>query len=400
MKKKLIIAFVIFAAVGVGIFYVLTTGNIGTRYNTAEATIGEVAVSVEEVGTISSSDVKRYYGTGTGRVEEMNLKLGNRVEAGQLLVKYEDHLDLEVKVVEKQIEALEATYGEALTGSDVESVNSAMIAISRIRNDLAQATKNKDRIEALYNNGAASRVELERAVNSVEQFQSSLGTAQNTYRQLTKGVSENTKRRYEAEIEVLLLTLERIENSREDYALYAEQEGIVTDLNTFVGDRPSPGSLILEIQDPTKKVILVDFMVEDARKISPGMMATVEDTRLGFTLEQLEVEQIHPKAFMTLSELGVEENRQTVEVGLPQSVDDHAYGIEVRTRVMIEEAREVLLIPKGAVTRENGTVLVKVLEDGNPVDRPITTGVEINDQIEVIAGLTEGELFILNFRED
>jgi HlyD family secretion protein len=400
MKKKLIIAFVVFTAVGAGIFYLLTTGNVGAQYNTAEVEKGEIAVYVEERGRISSGDVKRYYAGGAMRVEQMDLELGERVEAGQLLIKYEDHLDLERRKVEKQIEALEATYGEALAGTDVERVNSAKIEIARIGNDLALAKKNRDRTEALFNSGAASRVELEQANNSVDRLQSSLATARNTYGQLVKGVSENVKKRYEAEIDVLLLTLETLEKNREDTQVHAQSEGIVTELNTFVGDTPAPGTLVLELVNPTEKVLLIDFMAEDARKIQTGMTAMVVDPVVGISLDDLRVERIHPKAFITLSELGVEENRQTVEIGLPASLDDHAYGIEVEARVIIDEAREVLLVPKGAVFRENGLSFVEVLEEGDPVEREITTGTEVDDHVEVITGLEEGQQVILNYQED
>ena len=181
MKKKLVIAFVLFTAVGVAIFYLLTAGNVGTKYNTAEARMGEVEQFVEEAGRVSSGDVRQYFSTGVSRIEEMPLELGDYVEEGQLLIKYEDTLDLEIQRVEKQIEALEASYREALTGTDVERVNSARIEISRIRSNLELAEKNRERSQELYRQGAISLFELEQALNQADQLRSSLAIAQNTY---------------------------------------------------------------------------------------------------------------------------------------------------------------------------------------------------------------------------
>lgn len=400
MKKKLIIAFVVFSAIGVGIFYFLTTGNIGAKYNTAEVKMGEVEKYIEEVGRISSKNIRRYNGTGANKVEEMTLELGDYVKKGQLLVKYEDNLDLEIQKVEKQIEALKATYRDVLSGTDVESVNNAKIEISRIRSNLELATKNKESIEALYNIGAVPQVELEQAINSMEQLQSSLAIAQNTYNQLVKGVSANIKKRYEAEIDVMLLTLEIYKKNRENYMIYADGDGIVTELNTFKGDIPSPGSMILEIQDPSEKVILVDFMVEDARNIKLDMKVEIKDPNLGINIGNLKVDRIYPKAFVTLSELGVEENRQTVEINFPESSEELAYGLEVQTKVMIEESRGALMIPVGAVYQNDSKKYVKVLEDKKPVEREIITGIEVNNNIEVKDGLIEGELVILNYQEN
>ena len=400
MKKKLIIIFAVFTVIGVGIFYFLTTGNVGVKYNTVEVESGLVGKYVEDVGVISSKNIRKYYGNGVNKVEEMTLELGDYVEKGQLLVKYEDNLDLEIKKVEKQIEALEATYNDAVLGADAESVSSARIEISRIRSQLVMAKSTKDRTEVLYNSGSASLIELEQAVKNVEQLQSSLGIAQNTYNQVAKEISVNVRERYEAEIDVLLLTLEILEKNKENYMIFADVDGIVTELNTFEGDLPSPGAMIIEIQDPTEKVLLVDFMVEDAMNIKQGMNAEINDLNLNIVIEDLKVSQVYPKAFVTLSELSVEENRQTIEIELPESAETLSYGVEVETIVMIDEPRKALLIPKGAVIYKNSKQYVSVLENGETVEREIVIGIDIDDRVEVKEGLKEGDLVILNYQED
>jgi len=400
MNKKLIIVFGVFSVIGLGLFYFLTMGNIGVKYNTVEVIRGEVGKYVQDVGWISSKNIRRYYGNGASEIEEIALELGEHVEKGQLLIKYEDDLDLEIQKVQKQIEGLEATYNEALSGTDMESVNSANIEVSRIRNKLEMEIKNKDRTEALYNNGAASLSDLEEAVNDVKELQSSLEIAQNTYTKLAKGISENTREKYEAEIDVLLLTLEILEKNRDDYVIYADVEGVVTELNTFEGDIPSSGSLIIEIQDPTEKVVLVNFMAEDAKEIRSGMKAKIQDSNLDIHIDDLKVNKVYPKAFVTLSELSVEENRQTVEIGLPKSSELLAYGLEVETKVMIEAPREALLVPEGTVIQKESKQYVKVLEDGDVFEREITTGIKVDRLIEVKDGLKEGDLVILNYQEE
>ena len=400
MKKKLVIAFVVFTAVAVAIFYFLTVGNVGRRYNTAQVEKGELGRFVQDSGRVSSRNIRKYYGNSANKVESLKVQLGDQVRSGQLLIEFEDNLDLEIKKVEKQIEALEATYSDATSGTNIESINSAKIEIARINGNIELATKNRDRIQELYNNGAVSLVELEQAQNNLAQLQSSLGVAQNNYNQLIKGVSGSTRKRYEAEIDVLLLTLESLEKSRDDSKIYSDINGIVTEVNTFAGDVPSAGLMILEIQDPSDKVVLVDFMVEDALLIEPGMRALIVDEKLGVDMDNLEVGRVYPKAFITMSELGVQENRQTVEIGLPQNAGNLSYGLELRTRVIVDESEETLLIPKAAVYVRNGNNYVQVLEDGKPVEKEIVTGLEDGNRIEVTEGLAEGEEVVLNYMED
>ncbi|MDW7671720.1 MAG: efflux RND transporter periplasmic adaptor subunit [Bacillota bacterium] len=400
MKKKLVIALVVFTAVAAGIFYLLTAGNIGTRYNTAQVEKGEVGRFVQDTGRISSRNIRKYYGNSSNKVEFLHVQLGDPVKSGQLLIEFEDQLDLEIRKVKKQIEALEAAYSEATSGTDIEKINNAKIEMASINENIEQATRNVERIQALYHNGGVSLTELEQAQHSLSQLQSSLATAQNNYTLLIKGVSGSTRKRYEAEIDVLRLSLASLEERREDSKIYSDIEGIVTEVNTFVGDIPAAGTMMLEVQDPSAKVVLVDFMVADALLVKPGMRAFIVDQKLGVEMDDLEVSRVYPKAFITLSALGVEENRQTVEIGLPESAGHLSYGLELSTRVVVDEAVEALFIPKTAVYRRNGISYVEVLEQGSPVERQIQTGIEDDRHIEVTEGLSEGESVILKFTED
>ncbi|MCH4891007.1 efflux RND transporter periplasmic adaptor subunit [Acidaminobacter sp. JC074] len=400
MNKKLIIVLLVFAVIGVGLFFVLTTGNIGAKYNTTQVVETEIGKYVGDVGTVSSRNIRKYYGNGLNKVESFSLEIGDSVTKGQLLIKYENNIDLEIQKVKKQIEGVEATYKDLLSGTDVETISSARIEISRVSSLLDNAKKNKERVQVLYDNGAATLVELERADEEIKNYQNSLNVARNNYNQVSKEISEHVREKYEADIDVLLISLEILESSKDKYAVYADVDGIVTQVHTFVGDIPMPGMAILEIQDPTEKVINVDFMVEDALLIKEALPAEVNDLDMNIVIENLKVDKVYPTAFITLSELAVEENRQRVEIGLKDQANDLPFGLELNTRVMIEEKRQALVVPKGALIYKDSKVYVGVLEEGEVVEKVITTGIMINGDVEVVSGLLVGEEVILNYQEE
>ncbi len=58
----------------------LATGNVGAKYETAPVVKGEMGIYVSDVGRISSSNIRRYYGNGFNEIEEMTLKLGDPVK--------------------------------------------------------------------------------------------------------------------------------------------------------------------------------------------------------------------------------------------------------------------------------------------------------------------------------
>lgn len=403
MKKKLIVVFFIFIAIGLGLFYLLTMGDVGVEYDTVQVIKGQGGQSVGDLGRISSKNIRKYYGTGGQTIEQMSLKLGDRVSKGQLLIQYENNheeLDLEIQRVKKQIEALEATYSEAQSGVDMGTVNSSRIEISSLQNQIENAVREKERIETLYNEGVVSLVELEETTEVIDRLNTQLQMAQNSYSQAARGLSQNMREKYEAEIEALLLSIDLLEQSRQDGALYADIEGVVTELNTFEGDKPSAGMMLIELQDPTEKIVLVDFLMEDAIRIDSGMEAQVSDNQLEIYMEDLRVDQVYPKAFETVSELGVRENRQTVAIGLPASASDLDFGTQVETMVLVEPPREMLLVPMGAVIQKEGKSYVKVLENDEPVERQVTTGISVDKNIEITDGVIEGDHVLINYQED
>jgi HlyD family secretion protein len=403
MKKKLIVVFFIFIAIGVGLFYLLTMGDVGVEYDTVQVIKGQGGQSVGDLGRISSKNIRKYYGTGGQTIEQMSLKLGDRVSKGQLLIQYENNheeLDLEIQRVKKQIEALEATYSEAQSGVDMGTVNSSRIEISSLQNQIENAVREKERIETLYNEGVVSLVELEETTEVIDRLNTQLQMAQNSYSQAARGLSQNMREKYEAEIEALLLSIDLLEQSRQDGALYADIEGVVTELNTFEGDKPSAGMMLIELQDPTEKIVLVDFLMEDAIRIDSGMEAQVSDNQLEIYMEDLRVDQVYPKAFETVSELGVRENRQTVAIGLQTSASDLDFGTQVETMVLVEPPREMLLVPMGAVIQKDGKSYVKVLENDEPVERQVTTGISVDKNIEITDGVIEGDHVLINYQED
>lgn len=343
MKKKLMIAFVILLVVAAGVFYFLATGNIGAKYNTVEVESGQLEKFVDDIGIISSKNIRDYYGNGMSRVKTINIELGDHVKKGQLLIEFENNAG--------------------------DSIYSAQTKISSARSSVDFAIKNKNIIEELYKNGAASENELRQAEYDVEQRQ--------------------------AEMNTLILSLQTIEQNS---VIYADFDGVITELNTFEGDTPSAGLMILEMMDPSEKIIVVDFMVADALFIEAGMKAEVNDVDLGIRIHDITVQKMHPKSFTVYSELGVEENRQRVEIDLPRANQEIPFGLKVKTRVMIEESKAALFIPQDAVYEKDSTQYVEVLEGRKPVEREVVTGIENNEYIEIKEGVVVGEKVIVNYK--
>jgi cobalt-zinc-cadmium efflux system membrane fusion protein len=69
-------------------------------------------------------------------------------------------------------------------------------------------------------------------------------------------------------------------------------------------------------------------------------------------------------------------------------------GMSVAAKVFTSEAKSVLTIPTSAVTEANGKTQVQVLVDSLPTNITVELGLESDGYVEVISGLTSGDLVI------
>ena len=60
------------------------------------------------------------------------------------------------------------------------------------------------------------------------------------------------------------------------------------------------------------------------------------------------------------------------------------------------DASRVVLMPKKAVTEQNGQSVVWVVTNGTAAKRAVTLGADRIDQVEVTSGVLPGEAVILN----
>jgi HlyD family secretion protein len=396
MKKKLIIGIIILVVVAAAGLYYFTQGTDGEDYETALAEIGSIEKHIEEIGEIASKNVRSYYGNGTNEIENLYVEIGDIVDEGDLLLEYDNTIDLEIEKINKQIEALEATYNEAVSGADFEQINTAKLEIENIKNSLEYAEENLQTVEELYKNDAATEKEYKDAQKSVEQLENQLAIGQNQYSLLVKGLSGNVRDRYEAEIEVLALSLKILEESREKFNIYADFNGIITELDTFKGDMPLAGKKILEVQEYNNIRAYGDFIVEDAVKINEGMEVEIYSDDIGINIKNLSIEKIHPKAVSKLSELGIEQKRVMVEITLPKEHENLIIGSKVNIKIKIDDKDNILIVPEEAVYEKNEKTYVEVLENGEPKEVEVVLGIENEDFIEIIDGLEGGQEVILD----
>jgi HlyD family secretion protein len=317
-----------------------------------------------------------------GTMRRVPLKPGDAVEAGKTVLTMIEPvvpplLDPRARV---QAEAV-VSMREAARKQTVESLAALQAALQ-----LAQA--NRDRMRNVKTAGTLSeadrdRTEAEALVKSAEvrAAEFSLQVIDYELAQARAVLERPDANGSNNLIEVKSPVSGRVLNVRQ------ESETIVT-----------PGMPILEVGDPADIEIEAEILSRDAVTIRPGDSVEIEQWG-GEKPLKARVRRIEPAAFTKISALGVEEQRVIVLSDLvdpPETARALGDRYRVEVRVAIWHADDVLVVPSGALFREDNAWKTFIYQNGKAVLTAIEAGHSDGRLTEVLSGLRPGDKVLLH----
>jgi membrane fusion protein (multidrug efflux system) len=307
--------------------------------------------SAEGLQTVAARLLKRpRYETATGTVKpvhesavaakllakvmEISATAGQSVSKDQVLVRLDD-ADLQARL--KQAEA-------GLTSAQVRS---------------EQAKAEFGRAEVLKSKNAGSQAEFDAA-------QAAMKSSAADFERAAQAVNES---------QVML-----------DFAtIRSPMSGTIIDKRVEVGDTVSPGQILLTLFDPTHMQMVALVRESLALKLRPGQLLPTRLDALDFNCEAT-ISEVVPESDSASRSFTVK-----VTGPCPPGVYSGMFG-----RLMIPlEDEEVLVIPAAAVRRVGQLAMVDVVSDSSVSRRNVRPGRILEQDVEVLSGLSEGELVVI-----
>lgn len=164
--------------------------------------------------------------------------------------------------------------------------------------------------------------------------------------------------------------------------------GIVGKVYVDIGTSVSPQEPVGLVVNMDAVKVKVDITERDLPKVRKGQVARVKvDAYPGEVFEGA-IEKVSPIVDL-LSRTAM------VEIRIPNSGHRLKPGMFARINILITEKKDVLVIPRDAIIKENSSNYVFVVGGDNKVHRQrIDLGLHENNKFEVIDGLNEGELVV------
>jgi HlyD family secretion protein len=172
--------------------------------------------------------------------------------------------------------------------------------------------------------------------------------------------------------------------------------GTVTEAYPLTGDQVSAGATAFRLDNLSSLLVDVKVSEVDINNISIGQPVTL-------TFDAILGKEYHGKVVEVTqagtADEGVVNFTVTVELTDPDAMVKP--GMTAAVNVVVQEMKNVLLIPNRAVRLVDSQRVVYVLVDGKPVQKNITLG-SSSDTLSVVASgeVKEGDMVILNPPEE
>ncbi len=304
----------------------------------------------------------------TGKVMEVMVEEGLKVEAGQVLAR------IDSSNVEKSLGLSEA------------QLESARKALEETKANLAQAERELRRVSQLASGGVASQSDLDRSEADAKALKARLE------RQMADvAVAESEVRLWQQQLD--------------DTVIRAPFSGIVTSKNAQPGEMISPMSAggsftrtgICTVVDMSSLEIEVDVNESYINRVEP-------DQRVEAMLDSYPDWHIPSKVIAIIPTADRQKATVKVRVGFekldPRILPDMGVKVAFQSGGDAPAASRNLVIPKAAVHAQDGRAIVWAVRGGRVERRAVTVGGTRGEEVNVTAGLGGGERLVVEGPEN
>lgn len=315
-------------------------------------------------GQIEASSEATIASKVSGRVAGVNVKLGDRVEKGQVL------FTIESREASHNLAESEANLGIKQVGYDT-----AQVSYDTAAQALNDAQANYDRTSTLYESGAVSKTDLEDANTKLVNARLSLEQARLSLEQTNQ------------EIDKLHVTISTAQDNLEDYTVTAPISGYIGEIDVDLGEMVSSSKDVASIVSIDTVKVEASIPESVVNNINLGNKVPVTVDSLNKSVEGT-VTAIAPKA--DSATMGY-----PVEITVANPDGEIKPGMTVKINLVTGTLQNVIAVPVDAVIDKDGQHIVYIVEDSKAKELYVETGVSNDSQVEITKGLESGQSIIV-----
>jgi HlyD family secretion protein len=408
-------------------------GAQATAPQTAAIQRGTLTAMVNAAGAVSAKAQVALAFQTSGQVKELDVQPGDQVKAGQVLARLDaTNLDLSVAQAQLSLDTAKTKLAQTQAGpadADVtsaqtslanataayqaalnkNSLTSAQITVARAQLDKAAAAlqraqdaydwaahdwlhpnladspqqKQLDNAQTAYDLALASYNQTAAGINDTAVKSAAAQVAQAQYQldNLLQNPTPQALAIAQAQVKQAEIGLQQAQSQRAKADLVAPFDGIVADVSV-------QAAVLVDLSQIQVATTLAEV---DMPKVQAGQEVQVTlDAIQGVTFSG-KVDEVD---LVGVATQGVVNYPATVVI--TDSNDAVRPGMNASVGIVIDRRENVLLVPNRAVRTQGRQRVVTVLYQDQLIEAPVTLGLTGDTQSEVVSGLQEGDLVVLN----
>jgi HlyD family secretion protein len=219
--------------------------------------------------------------------------------------------------------------------------------------------------------------------------QSTLITAKNDLDTLLAGPTANALDIAQNGVETAQIAVDQAKLKLQQAQVVAPFDGVVTAIAAKIGQAAS--GTAFSLADLTNLDIVVNMAEVDVNRVKVGQPADITlDAVADSTFTGL-VTQIAPAGVQTSGVVNY-----PVTIALTKTTEAVKTGMTANLNIVVSQRTNVLIVPNRAVRTVGKQKIATVLFEGTQIQAPVVTGLSSDTATEIVSGLKEGDVVVLN----
>lgn len=365
-RRSLFLVIGLLAFLAAFVWLLTTRGPLApVGVETATVMRADLSPSVYGIGTVEAQHAYSVGPIQAGRVLRVLVDHGDAIKAGQLLAEI-DPVDLRQRA--------EAASSAVARARQAAQATRAQVAEAESRAKLAQS--NSERYLALYQQNFVAK-----EMADSRKHEAAAATAALAAARANAAGAQREIGRAEAE-------LQGIGQLRNSLKLLSPIDGVVTAREAEPGATVVAGQAVLRLVDPARLWVRARIDQARAQGVQVGQAADIVLRSAPGTALPGKVIRIE------LQSDAVTEER-IINVAFDPSPDQLYLGELAEVIIHQSGARNVLTVPRAALSARNSQSGVWQVAEGRARFKPVRFGAQTDERVEIVSGLSEGERIIV-----
>ncbi|KPQ34873.1 MAG: type 1 secretion system HlyD family membrane fusion component [Phormidesmis priestleyi Ana] len=401
----------IVAAVGIA----FSLSRRGPQYDINELTVpvtaDELTVRITASGSVEPLRTVNLSPKTSGTLESLLVEQGDRVTQGQLIARMDStQIDAQLAQNRASVAEAQAQLDDTLNGASSTDIRQAEAAVAAAAAQLTDARARQtlaaddlSRNQRLYNQGAISRSDLDRAINEnrsatsgVNQAIAGVNEAEQRLIDQQDGNNAETIAQAQARLDRAIGQLQSIEVQLADTEIRAPFDGIVTQRFAEEGAFVTPTATASDVTSATSTAIVA--IASGLEVIAEVPEADISRIQVGQTVE-IQADAFPNQTFegrvRLIAPEAIERQNVTVfqvRVQLLSGTDQLRSNMTTTVSFIGDRLENALVVPTVSIITQSGESGVLVPgENGQAQFEPVVLGSQVGEQIQIIEGLEAGD---------